>query len=582
MPVPARHPCTANESSSFAVLRKSKAYYVDKTAAIRETLYDGNLVSLITRPPRFGKTLLLSTLQAFLELNYTDPSDCERPAALFRGLAVVDDTAFCDEHLGRWPVIHLALTETAASDFATSVNALSLVIADVARSFEFLLQSDRLIQSDKKYLQTLISLPALTPSRQRNVLSFSLQTLTQILSTVFDRRVVVLIDDYDAPLLAAYRHGFFDEMHEFLTRFLGSALKDNPMIEKAVMTGVLQIDLSDGCTGFNNIGSHTISDRNLSTIVGFTSDETRNVLADFGLSDTTTAVRQNYGGRFFGGEEIYCPQDVLAFCRHTAGKPCKDLRVDSTCLPDNHRPLIARFLRYADEARLALLPELLKGHNVNASVCDYLSLTKRVSPASPDLLSELYSFGYLTTTAPILNEGTAQLRIPNEAVRLCFTQTIEHFFSSRNPDFVNVGRELMQSFVLGKGAVANSIFTGMLMRYAVVHNTASESSLSRDLLLDLLTSARSQPIASHQEADNGCFDIRFAYEATDTAVIIELRESPSPAELSTTAHKAVSHIHERRHYADFQAGGISHIRLYGIACCGKYCRTVMETLSEKP
>ena len=165
MSVPALLPDTANENSSFAVLRKTGRYYVDKTAAVRETLYDGNLVTLITRPPRFGKTLLLTTLQAFLELNYADPSDRERSESLFQGLAVARDTAFCDEHLGRWPVIFLPLRDAAAADFTTSVDALSRIIAAVARSFEFLLQSDRLSAFAKKDLLALLSLPSLPLSQ---------------------------------------------------------------------------------------------------------------------------------------------------------------------------------------------------------------------------------------------------------------------------------------------------------------------------------------------------------------------------------------------------------------------------------
>lgn len=180
-----------------------------------------------------------------------------------------------------------------------------------------------------------------------------------------------------------------------------------------------------------------------------------------------------------------------------------------------------------------------------------------------------------------MNEDTAQLRIPNEAVRLCLTQAIEYFFTDKNPYFADAGRKLMQNFLLGRGFAANNLFTGILMRYVSVHDTPAES-FSHDLLFNLLSSAQSQPIESSHEAKDGCSVIRFFDKASDTAVIIKLTEASSPAELSDTAHSAVAHIHKRRCYSDFRTRGVSHIRLYGIACCGKFCRTIMETLSEEP
>ena len=229
-----------------------------------------------------------------------------------------------------------------------------------------------------------------------------------------------------------------------------------------------------------------------------------------------------------------------------------------------------------------LLKQLLKGNSVRASVSEDLSFAEINSSHSPQhLLSLLYCTGYLTAAEPIGSDGSCLLRIPNEEVRLCFTREIEAFFSDQGQDYVNTGRELMQKFILGKGAAANSIFADILMRNISVRDTGSES-FYHGLLLGLLSSARSQPIESNRESGDGYFDIRFYDKASDTAVLIELKQTKYPTELSAAAKEAVAQIHARHYYADFLDSGISHIRLYGIACCGKYCRTVKETLSEEP
>ena len=568
--------------SSFAILRETGAYYFDKTATIKEILNDGNSVSLVTRPRRFGKTLLQRTLQCFLELNYLDSEDFQRVHNWFKGLAITKDADFCEANMGRWPVVFLSLKEVDAQTFDVAVSDLSNIVSASAKTFEFLLQTDRLQNSSRADLKKLIDLPNLSSFVQSTTLAHCLKQLTQILHEAFSRRVIVLVDEYDVPLNRARVNGYYQTMQPLLKKMLGGAMKDNPALQKGIITGCLRIAKESVFTDFNNFACHSISDLELSDAVGFTSEEANKILADFKLTKFSDRVRHHYDGYRFGEKEIYCPWDLLSFCRDNREIPSDKVNFKNYWIHTSSNSLITEFLHFADESHLVLLKQLLKGNSVRASVSEDLSFAEINSSHSPQhLLSLLYCTGYLTAAEPIGSDGSCLLRIPNEEVRLCFTREIEAFFSDQGQDYVNTGRELMQKFILGKGAAANSIFADILMRNISVRDTGSES-FYHGLLLGLLSSARSQPIESNRESGDGYFDIRFYDKASDTAVLIELKQTKYPTELSAAAKEAVAQIHARHYYADFLDSGISHIRLYGIACCGKYCRTVKETLSEEP
>lgn len=564
--------------SSFATLRDAGAYYVDKTQFIRKIFDDGNSVSLITRPRRFGKTLLQRTLQSFFELNYANPGDRTRAASLFKNLNITQDIAFCEKHMGQWPVLFVTFKEMNAADYSKAVSALSRIIGRTAQTYGFLLQSKDMSGFRKTALEQLIHLQFLPLAAQENFLSNSLQILTQILAETYSRRVIVLIDEYDVPLNRARVNGYYDKMQPLLKDMLGGALKDNPVLQKGVVTGCLRIAKESVFTDLNNFGCHSISDSNLAEVVGFTPEETAKILSDFRLTALADSVRRHYDGYRFGNRDIYCPWDLLSFCRDFRGKNTKDIFFKNYWVHTSSNSLITEFLHFADETHLLLLKELLKGNTVKASVSEDLSFAEiNASHAPQHLLSLLYCTGYLTSDTPLNGGDVALLRIPNEEVRTCFEREIDIFFSKKNDNYINIGRQLAHELVHGKGAAANDVLADILMRNASIRDTGSEA-FYHGIVLGLLSSALQSPIQSNQEGGDGYYDIRFLDKKEDTAVIIELKKTNSPSQLTSAAKSAVAQIHKRRYYADYLTGNVGRIQLYGIACCGKYCCTVMETM----
>ncbi len=565
-------------ASSFAKLRKRGAYYVDKTSFIPDILRDGNDVSLITRPRRFGKTLMQRTLQSFFEINYSNPEDRSKPEALFKGLDIASNTDFCNAHMGRYPVVFLSFKEICSNTFEDAVATLSSVMADAVDNFShLLLTNQKLSEKSRSDLKQYTELKEFSIQKQKILLVDCLKILVQALSTAFDREVIVLIDEYDVPFNYARTNGYYNEMLPLIRTMLGNALKDdNDYVFKTVVTGCLRIAKESVFTGLNHFGCHPLSESSsLSAAVGFTPAEAGRVLADFGLSKYEADVRRHYDGYRFGTQEIYCPWDLMSFCRDAADK--ENVTFQNYWIHTSGNDLITEFLRYADETHLEALRDLLRGKTVSSPIIEDLSFAEiDASHSSIQLLSLLYCTGYLTSSS-IDSNGQFKLCIPNNEIRDCFERQIAAYFSDQSDDYVNVGRSLAKSLSEGNGASANDLLQNFLTRSISVRDTGAES-FYHGTVLGLLGSALRRNLKSNAEAGDGYSDIQFMDNATNTAVILELKKTETAASLEATAAQALKQIHDRRYYAEYIDAGVGKVQIYGIAFCGKQCRSTKETI----
>ncbi len=563
-------------ASSFAKLRKRGAYYVDKTSFIPKILYDGNDISLITRPRRFGKTLMQRTLQSFFDINYANPEDRSETEALFKGLDVASDTAFCDAHLGRHPVVFLSFKEICNNTFEEAVSALSALMADAVDHFTPLLTHPKLSEKLRSDLKKCTELKEFSTQKQKTFLADSLKNLVQALSTAYDRSVIVLIDEYDVPFHYARTNGYYADLLPLIRVMLSNALKDdNDFVFKTVVTGCLRLAKESVFTGLNHFGCHPLSGSSLSAAVGFTPAEAEQVLTDFGLSQHGPDVRRHYDGYRFGTQEIYCPWDLMCFCRDAVDK--ENVTFPNYWIHTSSNDLISEFLRCADESHLEALRALLNGKPVRAPITEDLSFAEiDASHSAAQMLSLLYCTGYLTSSG-IGSDGQFQLRIPNHEVRDCFERQIALYFSDQSDDYVHVGRSLAKALAEGNGALANDLLQDFLTRIISVRDTGAES-FYHGTVLGLLGSALRRSLKSNAEAGDGYSDIQFLDYASNTAVILELKKTENLASLEATAAQALQQIHDRRYYAEYLNAGVGKLQLYGIAFCGKACRCTRETL----
>lgn len=275
----------------FEKLDRSEFYYIDKTGMIEELLQNRSEVNLFTRPRRFGKSLNMSMLKTFFEIG-SNP-------ALFDGLKISENKEICTKYMGQFPVISISLKSVEGLSFQAACGALKTVIGTEALRFSFLEESSALSDADKKLYRQLIEIGTSENGlfvMTTEALVSSLKILSSLLGRHYGRQVILLIDEYDVPLDKAFQYGYYDEMVSLIRSIFGNALKTNPDLYFAVLTGCLRISKESIFTGLNNLKVLTLTDVRFDEYFGFTDAEVRDMLAYYDLSGRYEEVKEWYDG----------------------------------------------------------------------------------------------------------------------------------------------------------------------------------------------------------------------------------------------------------------------------------------------
>lgn len=399
---------------NFKEIRKDGYYYVDKTALIEQVLEKRSKVTLFTRPRRFGKSLNMSMLQYFFEMG-TD-------SALFDDLHISKNVELCELYMGKYPVISISLKGVDAANYDEAYRLMVQIINDEAERFQFLLDSEKLTQIDKMRYETLIDM-----EMQPAVLAMSLKKLTTLLEKHYGQKVVVLIDEYDVPLAKAYENNFYDKMVLLLRNLFGNVLKTNASLAFAVLTGCLRIAKESIFTGLNNFTVYSITDDEFDETFGFTSEEVQEMLSYYGLSSHFEEVKEWYDGYRFGNADVYCPWDVVNYC--------KDHRESQNAAPKNYwmntsgNDVINHFIdSISDNGMLTkdVLERWVNGEVITQRV-DEMVTYKDLYSNIDNLWSTLFMTGYLTQRGYIGN-GYYSLAVPNREIRNIIIERILALF----------------------------------------------------------------------------------------------------------------------------------------------------------
>ena len=341
--------------SDFKEIRENNNYYIDKSGFISELLTDGAAkVTLITRPRRFGKTLNMSMLRCFFEIGADE--------ALFEGLYISRKQELCEQYMGKFPVVFLSLKNVDGLTFENARYQLTELVGREASRFLFLLESDRLTETDKDIYRTLISVENGRYSMDENILSSALQILSQLLHKHYGQKTIILIDEYDVPLDKAFQHGYYKEMVLMIRGVFGQALKTNDSLYFAVLTGCLRVSKESIFTGLNNFKVLSITDHRFDEHFGFTDDEVFRLLTAYGMEDHLSETKEWYDGYRFGNVEVYCPWDVINYCDL--------LRADPNALPQDYwsntsgNAMVRRFIDKADTQTRDEIERLIAGDEI--------------------------------------------------------------------------------------------------------------------------------------------------------------------------------------------------------------------------
>ena len=548
---------------NFKEIRTEGFYYVDKTKLIKQLLEQWGKVNLFTRPRRFGKTLNMSMLQCFFEIG-TDP-------ALFDGLFISQNKDLCETYLGKFPVIFLSLKNVDGLTFEEARYHLSELIGMEAERFQFLLDSDRLSDNDKKKYHALIDLSEGHYSMDKGILTSSLQILSQLLSKHYNQKTIILIDEYDVPLDKAFQHGYYTEMVSLIRGLLGQALKTNDFLQFAVLTGCLRVSKESIFTGLNNFKVLSISDARFDEQFGFTDFEVTQILNTYHLEEHLQEMKEWYDGYRFGDADVYCPWDVINHVDRLCGDP--KASPQSYWINTSGNDLVKRFIDKADKTTRNEIERLIHGESIEKAI--RLELTyDEIDTTIDNLWSVLFTTGYLTQTCRAEKE-IYSLKIPNKEIKEVFVLQIQEWFKNIIQKDTRPLQNFCTSFLDGNIEEIQNYLTHTLSNIVSILDTKARDNQKENfyhgILLGLLRSEPNWLIHSNTESGDGFSDILIEPENPDAGIIIEVKYSSSFTGLEKSCDTALTQIKERRYDEKLRNEGRNEILAYGISFCKKRC-----------
>ena len=568
----------------YSKIIDNKGYFVDKTSLIKSVFAKNiNEVLLISRPRRFGKTLTMSMFYHFLSIKHDNPNDLTRQQELFKDTQIYQDTEFCQQYMGHYPVIFLSLKQVEGINFETAYQKLAEIIYELVDSqFRFLLQSSKLSDGNKRVLQYLLDLDNLEKVSSSVKLQFSLQKLTQFLYQHYGKKAIVLIDEYDVPLAKASVHGYYAQMVDVIRGMLGNTLKTNSYLKKGVLTGCLRVAKESIFTGLNNINVNTVFSRDeaLSTGIGFTTDETNMMLDYYGLSSFNNIVKEWYGGYNFANHEMFCAWDVVNFCAEAIRlENCQDMTPQNYWVNTSSNDLINKFLGFLTEKDAQDMQTLVDGGTVSKKIRETLNHEDLKEHRSDDFWSMLLYTGFLTVVKPSdfdVASSELNFRIPNKSIRNCFKEKIQDYFT-KAPTQVQKATKILQSIFNADAEQLRVDIEDALAKFISVRDfsTKAPKEYYYHGFLNSVFSTQCEHLrnyASNQEAGNGYSDITFLSKDSLLGVVLELKYTDDENELIPTAKAALKQIDDKHYIEAFKKNGFTEkVYALGLSFSKKSC-----------
>lgn len=551
---------------NFQDMRKFNFYYIDKTNLIEQLLDNWSKVTLFTRPRRFGKTLNMSMLRSFFELG-TDKS-------LFDGLYISKNKELCEEHMGKYPVIFFSLKSVEGLKFENARYRIIEMIGREAQRYEFLAESDKLSDNEKAQYKALIALDNGKYTMDDDILISGIQMLSHLLYKHYGQKTVILIDEYDVPLDKAFENGYYKEMVSLIRGIFGMALKTNDSLQFAVLTGCLRISKESIFTGLNNFEVLSVLNTQYDEAFGFTDGEVKQILEDYNLSDHYPDVKEWYDGYHFGNTDIYCPWDVIRYC--------KNLCADPAALPEDFwsnssgNAMVRRFIDKADIRTKNEIERLIAGEDIEKDISQELTYDE-IDKSIENLWSVLFTTGYLTHKG-CTESGRYRLAIPNKEVRNLFIRKIREWFSDVTRNDGKTLEEFCNAFVDKDPRKIEQIFGDYLWNTISIRDTATAKAKKENfyhgILLGLLGYKASWLIKSNAESGTGYSDILVEVPDNRTGIVIELKYAED-GDMDAACSRALEQIEEKEYVDKLRQDGMRNFIKYGIACFKKDCKVVI-------
>lgn len=543
---------------NFEEIRKQDFYYVDKTGLIVDLMANWGKVNLFTRPRRFGKTLNMSMLKYFFEVG--------GDKSIFDGLRVAQEKELCEAHMGKYPVVFISLKGVDGLTFESAYRALCEVIRSEALRLQHLDTSTKITDDEKKSLRTI-----LRGEYDDSDIRSSLKMLSSLLEKHYGQKVILLIDEYDVPLDKAYHHGYYDQMIDLIRAMFGAALKTNDSLFFAVLTGCLRVSKESIFTGLNNLKVHSISDKKYDEYFGFTDVEVREMLSAYGLVEHLDETREWYDGYRFGGQDVYCPWDVINYC--------DDLRTDAGVRPKAYwintsgNDMVRRLIEKASDGTTQMeIENLIAGETISKTLNENLTHNE-IDKNIENIWSLLYMTGYLTITeSPDGNRY--RLKIPNREVRQIYMQQVLSWFRDKTETETEKLAGLYEAFEKGNTDAITECLNEQLIETVSFYD--AHESFYHGFLLALLNTCANWRVASNRETGKGRSDIIVESKDRKIGFVVEVKDVKDDNKLDAACETALKQIEEKDYTSVLRRYRVKEIWTYGIAFWDKECRVVAK------
>ena len=540
--------------SNFEKIRNGGFYYIDKTGLIAELVRSSAEVTLITRPRRFGKTLGMSMLESFFDIR----KDSKK---LFDGLEISHQKNLCEKWMNQWPVVFLSLKNVDGIHFSDAYQQLVYEISLLYQQHDNLLKSTALSDRDKFLFKQLQERQAGKTDIMR-----SLQFLTRLLEQHYGKKVILLIDEYDVPIAKANSHGYYNEMMDVI-KGLMQALKDNPSLHFAVITGCLKIAKESIFTGTNNFVSDTITNSRLNEYFGFVQHEVDQLLLSADFTDKASAMKEWYDGYHFGTFDVYCPWDVMNYLlelqRNPQASPVSYWKNTS----DN--AIIRSFIDYAGSSITKKLETLMAGGSILQRVDENLTYDYLHS-SEDNLWSLLYLTGYLTKAQTTIDTdelppGMMELKIPNAEIKEIFETTVVRWFDESAKTWNR--KTLFDAIWSGDCDRITQELTALLRRTISYHDYRED--FYHAFLAGIFTGA-GYMVDSNKEHGEGRSDVVLYDSINGRVAVFEAKYTKALENLSSACDSALQQMNEKLNAKEYE-DDYDQIFCYGISFFKKRC-----------
>ena len=525
------------------VRAQSDYYYVDKTMLIKEFLDQKPLVSLFTRPRRFGKTLNMDMLRVYFEMTDEDTSKYFEDKNIWK----------CGKdyrlHQGKYPVIFLTFKDVKFDSWQATIEKIKSLLQEEYGRHQELLSSLKISDYEKEYFNKVLS-----ATENEVELSFSLEKLSKMLASHYDKAPIIIIDEYDTPIQEGYSKDFYDEIIGFMRNFFSGAFKDNKNLSYGFLTGILRIAQESIFSGLNNLTVNSVMDEAYDRYFGFTNEEVSEMLDYYGATEKESELQEWYDGYLFGNEEIYNPWSVINY-------------ISKGCVPQAYwvntgkNEILEDVLKVADEDITEKLYSLIRGGKVLARI-DQNVVYRSLTEDPTNIYSLLLVAGYLKTTIKELQaDGSylCQVSIPNKEIASVYKSEILAHLMKIGAVSRTTADKIAESLFLNDYVKLEKAISEYMDKTISFYDTASES-FYHGMILGLISMMDNQyKIKSNRESGKGRFDIGLIpRDDKYPGMIMELKwkKNLDDDELTLLADEALCQIHSMEYDSEMKSEGV--------------------------